>query len=215
MNEATVDVLNESIEAEQDSSSRETVRAFVNNVQNRVQERVGNIAGKEMQVVRGWLEEKLRLLDPTYEIYDTASKGAAAWFEPGTGRMVFDDRTMDRRADTGYWSRVRRHEEVHKNDQAHTFNRGAITFDGKVVPVHPVLIEWHAIRQSGQPDGDLTAGYRAHVRLGDELVAIAGRGAVTDALRTGDIAGLQETINGKDDSFLQESRILPASGHLL
>ena len=202
-------IIDDSIETEQTEGGRKTVDAFTRGVEHRVQERTGQfrghfgqhvdtLLGTALQEAQSYRQAKLRLLDPHYQIADTKKEGAAAWYEPGSGEAVFDDSTMEHDIDREYWSGVRRHEEVHKDEQAHRFNRSDVEFDGEVIAVHPVLIEWHAIRASGQSSGDLSSEYIEHARRGDALAAYIGKDAVVAALKSGDIAALQEKIYAKE-----------------
>ena len=202
-------ILDDSIETQQTEGGRQTVDGFTQGVEHRVKEQTENIRGHfgekvdralgvAIREVQSYRQTKMQLLNPQYQIANTRKKGAAAWYEPGSGETVFDDSTMKREIDQGYWSRVRRHEEVHKNEQVHRFNRSAVEFDGKVISVHPTLVEWHAIRASGQPLSDLSPAYIQHARQGDELASYIGKDAVITALKSGDTAALQEKIFAKE-----------------
>lgn len=198
-------LIEEGIEAET-AEGRQTVSDFVRGVEERVHERVEvledtfgesarELVGGVMQQVRGYREEKLALLDPNYEVGDTHSEGAAAWYEPGTGRTVFDHTTMEQGIDSGYWKRTRRHEEVH-HDQAHTFNQGAFEFRGNLYPVIPVLTEGQATQH--QPESDLVASYRFYQGIYQQLMGYVGSGVVNTAVETGDVQTLQERILEKE-----------------
>lgn len=202
-------ILDDSIETQQTEGGRKTVDAFTRGVEHRVQERaeklrghfgqrVDTLLGAAIQEVQSYRQTKLQLLNSHDQVADTKKEGAAAWYEPGSGETVFDESTMERNVDHKYWSGVRRHEEVHKNKQANRFNRGTVEFKGEAIAVHPVLIEWHAIRASGQSSKDLSSEYIEHARRGDEFAAYVGRDAVMSALKSGDIAALQEKIFEKE-----------------
>lgn len=217
-------LLEEEIDAEKEDGGRETVGSFTRNVEQRVEQsiedlreesgdEVRDLTGSAMTKVRGWTESKRALLNSNYEIDDTAKEGAAAWFEPGSGKTVFDGSVMDLDVDRGYWARTRKHEEQH-HSEADTFNRGAIFFQGKTYAARPMLTEGRATQH--QPDGDLVPSYIQYRNIFRQVASYLGsRSPIDAAIESGDIARLQETINARGDSRPPESKIPPASGRLL
>ncbi|MBI3336922.1 hypothetical protein HYZ98_05175 [Candidatus Peregrinibacteria bacterium] len=217
-------ILEDQIDAEKDEGGRETVGTFMRHVEARVEESVGDmreesgddvrgIAGEAMATVRGWAESKRALLSSSYEIDDTAQKGAAAWFEPGSGKTVFDESVMDQDADKGYWARTRTHEEQHQGE-ANMFNSGGITFRGRTYAARPTLTEGRATQH--QPDSDLVPSYIQYRNIFRQVASYLGSRAPIDAaIESGDIVGLQEKINARDGSSLRESKTPPASGRFL
>ena len=202
-------IVDESIEAEQ-AEGKQSVQEFVNGVEERAQENIDELREKFGEAASGIVDEvtkevdgyrdtQLKIFDPNFKVDDTASEGAAAWNDKGNGNeIVVDNGALEREKDEGYWDRVGDHEQVHQQEQAIEYNADSVTFQEKTLSVHPTLVEWHAIRSSGQPDSDLTADYRRHAQEGDELAAYIGREAVEDALKSGDIQGLQEKIMIKE-----------------
>lgn len=182
---------------------RQTVATFTRGVEQHVQGRVATlreeygddvcaIGGEAMAKARNYAATKRSLLDPSYDVRQTEQEGAAAWYEPGTGRTAFSFSAMDPNADRGYWQRVRRHEEVHQG-QAHTFNSGALVVDGEVLDVLTVLTEGQATQ--GQPVNDLTPDYLHYQQTYQRIATLLGSRAPLDAaVRSGDILGLQGKI---------------------
>lgn len=196
-------LLEDAITAEAEDG-RQTVAAFTNGVEQRVQEEVTTlqeeygddarvVGGEAMAHARSYTAAKRALIDPSYEVHHTEAQGAAAWYEPGSGQTVFSFSAMDSGADTGYWSRVRKHEEVH-HGQASVFNSGALVVDGgEVLDVLPVLTEGQATQ--GQPVNDLTPDYLRYQQTYQRIATLLGSRAPLDAaVRSGDILGLQGKI---------------------
>ena len=136
MHEGLADHLLEDAVVAEATEGRQTVAMFTQGVEQRVQEQVATfqeeygddvraIGGDAIAKARSFAAAKRSLLDPSYDVGHTEREGAAAWYEPGTGRTAFSFTAMDPHADQGYWERVRRHEEVHQG-QAYTFNSGVL-----------------------------------------------------------------------------------------
>ena len=143
-------------------------------------------------------------------ISDTASVGAAAWNDKGNGNeIVFDFSAAESETDREYWERTRRHEETHQEDQADKYNLSTISYGNKTISVNPVLSEWQACK-ANKPS-DLTAKYKQHVAEGNELVEYLGsEGPLVEALKTGDMASLQQQIDQKEIQKLRDTLQLTA-----
>lgn len=182
---------------------RQTVATFTQGVEQNVQEQLGvlqeeygdgvrEVGGEAMVKARSYAATKRSLLDPSYEVEHTEQVGAAAWYEPGTGRTAFSFTAMDPDANEGYWERTRRHEEVHQG-QASAYNSGTLVVEGEEFDVFPVLIEGQATQ--GQPASDLTPDYRQYQQVYRRIVSRLGsRDSLDAALKSGDILGVQEKI---------------------
>ncbi len=201
-------MVEEEIDEQLSVTESQKVGAFVEGVEERVEERVSQLrlvygdeveelAGEAMQQVAGYKETQLRLYDPDFKVKDTGKKGAAAWNEKGGDNSIaIGHEGMRLVKNEGYWLRVSKHELVHQQEQAAEFNRSSITYPGETVEVNPVLVEWHAITVSNQPSSDLVPEYIDHKRRGDALVAYLGsREPLLRALKTGDMQALQELID--------------------
>jgi hypothetical protein len=203
-------IIDTAIEDETKESCRETVLQFVHHVQHRVKQKtkalqeehgdaVHRVVDEALSDVISYRQAKEDLFRPSDEITDAKSEGAAAWYEPSTQKTAFDDGAMERTIDTGYWNRTGKHEHVHETRQAVEFNRSSLTFGDETISVHPTLIEWQAITESGQIDADLSLDYIHHRRAGNRLAAFLGSvGPITTALQSGDMEGLQDVIDEKD-----------------
>lgn len=202
--DAYVDHFLEDAIAAEAAEWRQTVMAFTRGVERRVQECVaalqeegGNdaraVGGAAMAMARSYAATKRSLLDPSYEVGATEAEGAAAWYEPGSGRTVFSFAAMDPDGDGGYWRRVRRHEEVHQG-QAHAFNSGRLVIGDDVIDVLPVLIEGQATQE--QPAADLTPDYLVYQQTYRRITSLLGSRATLDAaVEGGDICALQKAID--------------------
>lgn len=214
-------ILTKAITAEVEEG-RQTVTMFTQGVEQNVQEQLGilqeeygsgarAVGSEAMAKAQSYIATKCSLLDPSYEVEHTEEQGAAAWYEPGTGRTAFSFHAMDPDANEGYWARTRRHEEVHQG-QALAYNSGTLVVDGEAFAVFPVLIEGQATQ--GQPASDLTPAYLQYQQTYQRLASVLGSRAPLDAaLRSGDILGLQQRIIEKE---IQSGRGIPAGyvGHL-
>lgn len=207
MYEGLADQLLEEAITTEVEEGRQTVAAFTRGIEQHVQEQVAAfqeeygdsaraVGGEAMAHARSYAATKRSLFDPSYEVGHTERDGAAAWYEPGSGRTVFSFSVMDPDSDVGYWQRVRRHEEVHQG-QAHTFNSGTLVVGDEVIDVLPVLTEGQATQ--GQPASDLTPDYLHHQQTYRKIASLLGSRALLDsAVESGDIRGLQERITGRE-----------------
>lgn len=202
--DSPADHLLDSVIAAETAEGRQTVTAFTRGVERRVQERVSVlqeecggdvrvVGGAAMARARNYAVTKRSLLDPSYEVGATEAEGAAAWYEPGTGRTVFSFAAMNPDSDAGYWQRVRRHEEVHQG-QAHAFNSGTLVIGDDVIDVLPVLTEGQATQE--QPAADLTPDYLDYQQTYRRIASLLGSRAPLDAaVDSGDIVGLQKEVD--------------------
>ncbi len=190
--------------ASEAAEGRQTVMAFMSGVEWRVQERVDAlqeeccggiyaVSGAAMALARSYVATKRSLLDSSYEVGSTEAEGAAAWYEPGTGRTVFSFAAMNPDADARYWQRVRQHEEVHQG-QATTFNSDMLVLGDDVIDVLPALTEGQATQ--GQPATDLTPDYLTHQQTYRRIASLLGsRESLDAAVKSGDVVGLQKKID--------------------
>lgn len=210
MNAATIAIIEGCIEDQAQAMEGQRLTKFLRGVEGRAERQVaelqavygealGGIAGEVMQGVQGYRETQLRLYDPDFKVKDTGRKGAAAWNEKGGDNSIaigYEGIALVK--DERYWGLVSRHELVHQQEQAAVFNLSGVTYSGETVEVNPVLVEWHAITVSNQPDTDLTPDYISHRQRGDALVAFLGsREPLLRALKTGDMQTLQHLIDEK------------------
>jgi hypothetical protein len=203
-----------SIETVQEGAEGKTMNTFTKEVQADVQERteamqeasgdaVEKLVGAAMKTVEGYVQARNNIFDPNFRVRDTAKAGAAAWNDKGNGNEIaVDHEAVALDADLGYWERVAEHERVHRDEQAKSYNLSAIMYANKsgverIVGITS-LVEWQATQVNTA--ADLTAEYKQHKAAGEELAQVVGEGELVGALKSGDMAGLQEKIDAGRDA---------------
>jgi hypothetical protein len=205
-------IVDASIDEQLEARDSQEVGSFVEEVEERVQEKIEQlqaefgsaadaVAGEAMREAEGYRQTQLRIFDPSFKVMDTEGQGAAAWNDKRAGNLVaVGYSAMERKKDEAYWNRVTTHEETHQLQQAAKYNRSSIDYPGDPEPldVHSCLVEWHAITNAQQPSSDLTPDYQEHKRRGDALVQFLGTAEpLLTALKSGDMQSLQDLINQK------------------
>lgn len=206
-------IVTEAVVQEQEEGQGQTVAEFGESVQWRVTtyteglreefgDAVEDVAGEAMKKSVSYAEARQELLDPQAKVGDTEKIGAAAYNDKMDNSVTYSVTTMDYNLqDPDYWKRVAKHEQIHQEDQAANFNRDHITYvdgtdDVQTVEVRSTIVEWQPSSQANKPE-DLTTEYQEHVDKGEQLaksIGPDGKELMEDALKTGDMQGLQVKI---------------------
>ncbi|MDP6561972.1 MAG: hypothetical protein QF793_03540 [Candidatus Peribacteraceae bacterium] len=213
-------IVDTAITETQESTGTVTATEFQSQVEQRVavtttamQDQFGDAAdeliGNVTVTMSSWKQSMDDLVGPD-SVGDTEEEGAAAYVEIASKKKVTSKRATDLHVeDRPYWERVRIHEEVHQNDQATDYNAQTVTYldesdQMQEVTVVGDLTEWQPITVANQPDSDLTPDYIVHRENGNTIAEIAGEGAVTSTLASGDVESLQQTIIEKQHDQMVE-----------
>jgi len=217
------DTIVQDIVAEEQQNGQEvTVDQFTNNVEAKAEERVEEMKelfGSQIDVVAGQVidnaksygESRREVLDGSAFVGDAHAIGAAAYTNMADRTVTYDTSAMDYGSQhDAYWGRVEKHEAIHQKDQAGVYNATTVAYvDQSGVFVETkvdALVEWQPSSKANIPS-DLTPEYNQHVEDGDAVAEVAGKDAVEEALKTGDMVGLQQEIIRK-----QLPAILKAAG---
>ncbi|MBT4119772.1 MAG: hypothetical protein HOG89_02430 [Candidatus Peribacter sp.] len=208
------------IEETQEATGTVTATEFQNQVEQRVEattstlqnefgDAADDLIGDVTITMSTWKQSMNDLVGPD-SVGDTEEEGAAAYVERASKKKVTSKQATDLHVeDRPYWERVKEHEEVHQFDQATDYSAQTVTYmddsnQMQEVTVVGDLTEWQAITVPDQPDSDLTTGYIEHKANGNAVAEIAGEGAVTSTLASGDVESLQRTIIEKQHDQMVE-----------
>jgi hypothetical protein len=204
-------IVETAIHETQESTGTVTSTEFQNQVEQRVevttttlQNQFGDAAdelvGNVTVTMTTWQGSMNDLVGPN-SVGDTEEDhGASGLVERSSKKMVLSKENTELKVDDrGYRERVKGHEDVHQNLQATDYSSQTVTYmdnagEAQEATVVGDLTEWQAITVPGQPDSDLVPAYVEHRRIGNEVAMIAGEGAVTSTLASGDVESLQATI---------------------
>ncbi len=183
------------------------VRKGVDETKGRLREVLGDAAEEfnaSIDRIAGKHSTQLKELVGDEHLGDTEKIGASGYVERDSKKMVLSKENANREVDDiAYRKRVRKHEDVHQNDQATSYTSNTIRAlddnTGEIVEVSVVgdLTEGQAIRKSGQPDGDLVPEYIKHRKQEEALAEIVGTSRIDSALQSGDTEALQREIDEK------------------
>ncbi|MEK7590746.1 MAG: hypothetical protein AAB489_00875 [Patescibacteria group bacterium] len=221
-------IVEDVVTTEQENGQEVTVDQFTTNVEVEVEERVevfqeqfgdavNGLAGQVMTDTKSYAESKKAILDGSAFVGDAAAIGAAAYTNMGDRSVTYDVNAMDYALqDEGYWKRVHEHERIHQEDQAGAYNLQSITYvdtSGNVVTTKVgALVEWQPSSQANIPS-DLTTEYQQHVKDGGELAAVVGESRIEQALKDGDMQGMQrEIVEEQLPEFMEVAGITNESG---
>lgn len=198
-------------EKQKKADGSETVADFTEDVQKQAKahvEKWRKVAGEDvvrviepqvMQASEGFKEAKEGILDPHAKVSKKADQlGAAGFSDKSDNSVTYAPKAMDKNLkDPGYWSRVRRHEQIHQQEQAAHMNREKVAYvdDAGDIAIADVdaLVEWHPSSEANI-SSDLPPSYHGHVKEGDALAAKIGADRIKEALGSGDMAALQQDI---------------------
>ena len=208
------DIVGKAVEETQKNERGKTVDQFGKSVEEGVKEKteelqfefgdgIKQVAAEAMAVARGYHEERNTLLDPNATVENIAEEeGAAGMNKKGAGNTVAMDKAamdFDLGAKKEYWERVGEHERIHQEDQAGQYNADKVAYvdaSGEIEEVEVgTLVEWHPSSEANKPE-DLVPEYVQHVEDGEALAGSinGGENLIKEALKTGDMQALQETI---------------------
>ncbi len=202
--EVATSILGGAIET-QENQGIQTIQTFTSGVEREVKNITSTLEfeGQETQIsfvttldhmTHEYVSDRRDTLGVDNMVGDTASEGAAAWYDLRKDQIVFDSVAMSSEIDAEYWARVRKHEEIHEQLQAKEFKLSEIKYNNITLSVNPVLVEWQACKAN--IPSDLTPEYKGHVAAGDALVEFLGsEEPLVTALKTGDMQALQTHID--------------------
>ncbi len=131
-------------------------------------------------------------------------EGVAGQYEPGKDRISLDDDlalSPDPQFGLLYGKHVCMHEKHHREKQAKVYNRYKIVAGGQTFKLNPDLVEGQAVEavsKINNQNNKQTDQYLRHAQTYLAAAKIIGRKELDDAIQSGDIATLQETIEKRE-----------------
>ncbi len=164
------------------------------------------IAAAQRQVIDEYRRQRviMGMVDKNYIVMDLRSKSAAGMYEPGRDRITLDDDVAlspdVQYDDILYGKHVCKHEEWHRKEQAKVFNSEKLKAGNVTFRLHPDLIEGQAVvkvSKENNQDAKQVAEYLRHANTYRQAAQLIGEKELDEAIKSGDILGLQEKIDGK------------------
>ncbi len=162
------------------------------------------VDGAQRRVIDEYRRQRavMGMTDKNYIVMDLRAKQAAGLYEPGRDRITLDDDVAlspdVQYEDLLYGKHVCKHEEWHQKEQAKVFNSEVFQVGGRRFRIHPDLIESQAvvkISAQNNQDDRMTPEYLRHADTYRAAAALVGETELDEAIKSGDILGLQESID--------------------
>ncbi|HRH93291.1 MAG TPA: hypothetical protein PKV72_02025 [Candidatus Peribacteria bacterium] len=193
------------VETEMKNITGDTEKA-IEDASGRIRGDKSRISAAEREVIGEYRRQRMimRMVDKNYIVMDLRAKSAAGIYEPGKDQITFDDDVAlspdVQYPDILYGKHVCKHEEWHRKEQAKVFNSENIKAGNITFRLHPDLIEGQAVvkvSKENNQDAKQVAEYLRHANTYRQAAQLIGEKELDEAIKSGDILGLQDAIDGK------------------